>query len=105
MRSIVDAASAGVDISVAVETNDAGVQRRLVADGHGWTVLPAAMAIDAAEAVSCAPIVGAALSRTIGTAVARNRAQSTACDLVVELLGEVVATSVASGRWPSARLV
>ncbi|KNA90348.1 LysR substrate-binding domain-containing protein [Gordonia sp. w5E2] len=105
LRSIVDAASAGVDISVAVETNDAGVQRRLVADGHGWTVLPAAMAIDAAEAVSCAPIVGAALSRTIGTAVARNRAQSTACDLVVELLEEVVATSVASGRWPSARLV
>ena len=63
------------------------------------------MMIDAREAVTCAPLVGAPLSRTIGTAVARNPAQSPACDVVVALLGEVIASAVSGGRWPSARLV
>lgn len=105
LRSIVDAAAAGSDISIAVETNDSALQRRLVADGHGWTVLPPAMMIDAREAVTCAPLVGAPLSRTIGTAVARNPAQSPACDVVVDLLGDVISSAVNGGRWPSARLV
>lgn len=105
LRNIVDAAAAGMDVSVAVETNDASLQRRLVADGHGWTILPPAVAADVADAVSCAPIAGAPLSRTIGTAVARDPARSRACDVVVDVLGEVIATSVTGGAWPSARLV
>ncbi|MFW0794016.1 LysR substrate-binding domain-containing protein [Gordonia sp. CPCC 205515] len=107
LRSIVDAAAASVGqaLSIPVETNDSAVQLRLVEEGYGWTVLPSVLACAVGPALSSAPVANPSLTRSIGTATARQPESSRASIAVTQLLRETVAHAVTSGRWPSARLL
>ncbi|MEP9416057.1 LysR substrate-binding domain-containing protein [Gordonia sp. VNQ95] len=110
LRSIIEtvAAETGLTITIPVETNDSAIQRRLVADGYGWTVLPPTMVTPETaphDDISTAPIVGAPLMRTIGTALARQPDSSRAGAAINALLRETVTTAATSGAWPSAHLL
>lgn len=101
------AASQGVTLQAAAETNDLGVQKRLVMDGRGWTILPAvAVAQDvAAGRLRAAPLAKPSMRRKVVLAVPVNRAQATAVRCVARVLAEQMKRAVTKGRWTGARLL
>ena len=109
IRSLVEstAARVGLSLDIAVETNDAGVQRQLVQSGFGWTVLPGIMVADEAAGgtLNSAPIVNPGIPRRIVLARPVNARASGALRTVADLLEEVVISRIDAGGWPSARLV
>jgi len=97
LRVLVDEAfsSAGVgDVSVVCQTNSILLQRRLVAGGRGWTVLPASgVAEDIAHGrLQGGPIKGPEVSRTVVLAT-----EAVASEVV-----KVVRSLVRNGTWPAA---
>jgi DNA-binding transcriptional LysR family regulator len=109
LRTLVEAAAArsGLNVDISVETNDASLQKRLVAAGHGWSVLPAIAAIEVLTGapVSAAPISEPQITRTIVLAHAGRPAPTAAVGSVVDVLRSLVQTAIATGSWPSARTV
>ncbi|MDT2005280.1 LysR family transcriptional regulator [Rhodococcus opacus] len=101
LRTLIDAAAArlGISPSVRLETNDATLQRALVADGLGWSMLPASMATAGAQgddviAVPTTP----SLRRTLS--LVRPRGRMSASEAVVHgALLESVTAMIEQGLW------
>ncbi|MFF1253901.1 LysR family transcriptional regulator [Pseudarthrobacter sp. NPDC058329] len=109
IRSLVEgvAARVGLSLDIAVETNDAGVQKQLVQGGVGWTVLPGIMVADEAAGgtLNAAPIIDPVIPRRIVLAKPTSVRSTSAVRMVAELLEETVLGLIDAGRWPSARLI
>ncbi|MFF2347824.1 LysR family transcriptional regulator [Pseudarthrobacter sp. NPDC058119] len=109
IRSLVESAAArlGLPLDIAVETNDAGVQKQLVQNGFGWTVLPGIMVADEAAGgtLNSAPIVDPGIPRRIILARPGNARSSSAVRMTAKLLEETVVGRIHAGGWPSARLI
>ncbi|HEU5023394.1 MAG TPA: LysR family transcriptional regulator [Spirillospora sp.] len=106
LRCLIDRAAAQADVKlhVAVQTNSLPVQKRLVAAGHGWTILPAvAVAEDIARgALSGAPLSDPRVRRSIVLAAQRAATTPPPVKAVAFILIHLIETAVAEGRWPSA---
>lgn len=108
LRTLVDdaASDAGVRLAVTVQTNSPHVQRRLVAAGHGWTVLPGvAVAGDIARGtLTAAPLRDPEIRRTVVLATPRGPRRPEAANVVARALIRQVNSVVENGSWPSAML-
>lgn len=107
IRTLVDhaCAVAGIELTIAVETNALSVQRSLVLGGHGLTVLPPiAVAHDLrAKLLTGAPLADPALTRTIVLALPANRATARHVRCAVELLLKCARNAVDAGAWLEGR--
>ena len=108
LRSLTDAAAvrAGAGLDVAVQTNSMRVQKQLVQAGHGWTVLPGVgIAEDVAQGVlSAAPLSEPDVWRSIVLGTPRAGRVPPAVEVVARELVRRINSTVAQGRWPSARI-
>jgi LysR family transcriptional regulator, nitrogen assimilation regulatory protein len=108
LRTLIDRAAmqAGVQISVAVQTNSLALQKQLVQGDHGWTILPGAgIAADvAAGLLSAAPLAGPEVWRSVvlGTPLADRITPATRA--VADEIVRQVRGAAGSSRWPSAEL-
>ena len=109
LRVLMEQAAAlmGLEFSVLAETNDLSVQKKLVADGHGWTILPTvAVADDVLRGVlSAAPLAEPALLRKIVLAAPTNRQGTPPVRCVVAALLECMHAAVRQNKWAGARWV
>jgi LysR family nitrogen assimilation transcriptional regulator len=109
LRSMVDRASVELDLCLRIvtETNSMTLQRQLVIDGVGYTVLPITAVTEAVAtgAVSAAPLTGAALQRQVVLAVPNTRRLGPAVRAVSDIVVRVMFEAVTSGTWPGARIV
>lgn len=107
LRAVIEhaAAAAGVTLNVVVETNALSVQRTLVAEGHGWTILPVVGVAKEVESglLSAAPLASPGLRRTIVLAVPSSRQATAPVRCVVNTLIDCVKTTFDQGRWLDAR--
>lgn len=106
LRTLIEeaASAAQVDLDVVVETNELAVQKRLVMDGLGFTILPAiAVASDVAERRLCAaPLRSPEVQRKIVLASPTSRPPTSAIRCVMNTLVECMQQAVKGGRWPAA---
>ncbi|HRO82890.1 MAG TPA: LysR substrate-binding domain-containing protein [Alicycliphilus denitrificans] len=107
LRAVIEhaAAEAGVALQVFAETNALSVQKELVAQGHGWTILPAVGVTQEVERglLSAAPLASPGLQRTIVLAAPTSRQATAPVRCVVGVLLDCVKTTFEQGRWPDAR--
>lgn len=107
LRSLVEhaCAVAGVTLTVAAETNALSVQKALVAQGYGLSVLPrVAIAAELARGLLVAPrIADPAFVRRIVLALPTTRRTSTAVRCVAAELKACVRDVAISGQWLDAR--
>ncbi|MET7511681.1 LysR family transcriptional regulator [Streptomyces albidoflavus] len=108
LRRVIDtaAAQAGVEMSMAVQTNSMQVQKQLVLGGHGWTILPGVgIAEDVARgSLTAAPLCEPEVWRSIVLGTSRTGRATPAAEAVAAELTSQVRAAVREGRWPSARL-
>lgn len=106
LRALVEQAATlmGVDLTVAAETNELSVQKRLVMSGHGWTVLPGVAVVEdvARGTLTAAPLAEPVLRKLI-LAVPTNRQPTAPVRCVVPLLLDCIKGAVRRGEWPAAR--
>jgi len=106
LRTMIEqaASTAGVALDVAVETNDVGAQKRLVAEGMGYTVLPGvAVAADLAHGRLCAaPLTRPGVARKVVLATPTARPPAAAVRCVMAALVACMRQAVDDGRWPAA---
>lgn len=83
------------------------VQKRLVLDGHGYTILPSiAIAEDLAQGhLEAAPLTNAGLTRTIVMARSRQRNMTMSVKCVMQVLSECISASIEHGGWAHAKWV
>jgi DNA-binding transcriptional LysR family regulator len=93
-----------LEFIVLAETNDLNVQKNLVVDGHGWTILPAVAVIDAVTrgVLSAAPLAEPALLRKIVLAASTNRQATPPVRCVVAALLECMHAAVRQNKWAGA---
>ena len=107
LRTLVDhaCAAAQVTLTLSAETNALSVQRSLVLNGHGLTILPPiAVADDLRTGQLCgAPLARPAITRTIVLALPTNRSAGPHVRAAVEVLITVARQAVASGDWLEGR--
>ncbi|WP_433705308.1 LysR substrate-binding domain-containing protein [Paraburkholderia sacchari] len=107
LRAMIEhaAAEAGVTLRVFAETNALSVQKELVAQGHGWTILPAVGVTHEVERgiLSAAPLTSPGLRRTIVLAAPSSRQATAPVRCVVGVLLDCVKNTFEQGRWPDAR--
>ncbi|ARP78503.1 LysR family transcriptional regulator [Bordetella genomosp. 6] len=107
LRAVIEhaAAEAGVTLRIFAETNALSVQKDLVTQGHGWTILPAASVAPDVEGgrLSAAPLAGGGLKRTIVLGAASSRQATTPVRCVVGVLIDCVKATLDERRWPDAR--
>lgn len=107
LRSLVEhaCAVAGVTLRLAAETNALAVQKVLVTQGHGLSVLPrVAVAAELERGLLAAPhIKGPAFTRRIVLALPTTRRTSTAVRCVTEVLKDCVRDAAVGGQWVDAR--
>lgn len=108
LRTSLEAAAAGlgIDLHIRVITSSLRLRKQLVAQGHGWTVLPAVAVQDAVDAgaVSAAPLCKPELSLPVLLRIAQNRG-TPAKQTVSHALKQLVHNVIRHQRWPSARLI
>ncbi|MWL91500.1 LysR family transcriptional regulator [Cupriavidus sp. SW-Y-13] len=106
LRGVVEhaCAVAGITPTVAMETNALSVQKALVAQGFGYSVLPSSAISGELEAgtLAGAPIVSPNLSRRIVIAQASSRRPSPASSFVAGELVALMRRLVLGGAWPGA---
>ncbi|MFM0400832.1 LysR family transcriptional regulator [Paraburkholderia aspalathi] len=109
LRSLVEhaCAVAGVDITFAAETNALSVQKALVAQGYGATVMPRVAVQQEIErgVFSAARIDGEAFLRRIYLAIPTTRRSSTAVRCATTVLQNCVRDIACSGEWEGARWI
>ncbi|OZC87159.1 hypothetical protein CH254_15865 [Rhodococcus sp. 06-412-2C] len=101
LRTLIESAAAKLNITLDVpfETNEVGLQRALVAEGHGWSLLPSSSVNGSAGATSVVTIATEpTLTRTLVIARPSGR-RSAAIDAVAALLSRTIEGIVASGVW------
>lgn len=107
LRTLVEhaAQSLGRTLIIQAETNSMSVQKRLVLDGHGYTVLPSIAVVEdiARGTLAAALVIEPVLKRRIVLGVSTTRPQSNAVRCVVTELIECVKQSVDAKAWPAAR--
>ncbi|SAK81563.1 LysR family transcriptional regulator [Caballeronia catudaia] len=107
LRAVIEhaATEAGVTLQVFAETNALSVQKELVAQGHGWTILPAVGVTQEVErrTLTAAPLISPALKRTIVLAAPSSRQATAPVRCVVGVLLDCVKSTFENGRWPDAR--
>ena len=107
IRTLVDHACAlsNVELTIAAETNAMSIQRRLVLDGLGLTILPAIAVADdiATRRVTAAPLSDPTITRTIDLALPANRTVGRHVQCAVELLVQCVKDATRRGAWLEAR--
>jgi DNA-binding transcriptional LysR family regulator len=107
IRSLVEQAcvSAGIELSIAAETNAMSVQKGLVVGGLGLTILPSIAIVDdvARGLLSAAPLSDQNLQRKIVLALPITRRVPVAVRCVVELLVAQMGAAVKGGKWATAR--
>ncbi|MEV4143557.1 LysR family transcriptional regulator [Amycolatopsis sp. NPDC049691] len=103
LRTLVDEAL-GTAPTIACQTNSMPVQKRLVAAGTGWSVLPAAGVAEdvAAGRLRGGPIVDPAVSRTIVLALPRSGRIPPAAEVAATEIVRVTHRLVEDGTWPTA---
>ncbi|CAB3767050.1 HTH-type transcriptional regulator HdfR [Paraburkholderia humisilvae] len=111
LRSLVEHACAveGVEITVAAEAHALAVQKSLVVQGYGMTVLPRIAVRDELERckLSAAPIDAPEFARTIALAQAAPFARQTSRQVrcTTQLLRECIHQIVLSGDWLGAEWI
>lgn len=107
LRAIIEqgAAAQGLQLNVAVETNDLSLQKALVMEGRGWTILPALGVADEVQrgALTAAPLSRPGLRRQIVLAIPANRQATAPVRCVTGCLMRCVKDAVDEGRWTSAK--
>lgn len=107
LRSLVEQAARAQDIEldIVAETNAMSVQKRLVLDGHGYTILPSIAVADDVERgiVAAAPIIDPHLVRRIVLAQPATRKVPNSVHCVTNELITCARDAVRNDRWPSAR--
>ncbi|WP_103339718.1 LysR family transcriptional regulator [Amycolatopsis sp. CA-126428] len=103
LRTLVDEAL-GTAPTIVCQTNSMPVQKRLVAAGTGWSVLPAAGVAEdvAAGRLRGGPIVDPAISRTIVLALPRAGRIPPAAEVAATEIVRVTHRLVEDGTWPTA---
>jgi DNA-binding transcriptional LysR family regulator len=106
LRSLIEqgAAAQGLDLRISVETNELSVQKALVMEGWGWTILPAvgvSAEVQRGE-LSAAPLSKPSLQRRITLAIPTNRPSAAAVRCVTASVTACVKDAVDSGRWTTA---
>jgi len=103
LRAMIEhaATEAGVALDVVAETNALSVQKSLVAEGQGWTILPAVCVKQDVERgqLSAAPLIPPGLRRTIVLAAPTTRQATAPVRCVVATLLETVKTAFDAGHW------
>jgi DNA-binding transcriptional LysR family regulator len=103
LRAMIEhaATDAGVALDVVAETNALSVQKSLVAEGQGWTILPAVCVKQDVERgqLSAAPLIPPGLRRTIVLAAPTTRQATAPVRCVVATLLETVKTAFDAGHW------
>jgi len=109
LRILVDQVSQenNLRLNVVAETNSMSVQKRLVLDGHGYTILPSiAIAQELAQGcLEAAPLTNAGLTRTIVMARSRDRNMTMSVKCVMQTLSGCISTSIEHGGWAHAKWV
>lgn len=109
MRTFIDhiCAVSHLTLQVSAETNAMSVMKSLVLGGHGFTFgTPISFGQELASGqLTGAPLGEQGFTRTIGLALAANRAVPQAVRHVVELLERCMKEAVQNNRWPEARWV
>jgi DNA-binding transcriptional LysR family regulator len=97
-------AVAGIGVNVAAETNALDLQKSLVAQGYGYTILPGSAVLDELQqgTLSGAPITAPDLSRRIVLARAAARRPSPASVAVASELVALMKEMVEEQAWPGA---
>ncbi|OWT61972.1 LysR family transcriptional regulator [Candidimonas nitroreducens] len=107
IRYLVDQAAkrVGVRPRVVLETSALSVQKRLILEGYGHTILPwVAVADDVKNGrLAAAPIVMPTLTRQLGLGVMSSRLQSKATQCVLAEMLLCIKRIVHTGEWPEAR--
>lgn len=107
LRAVIEhaATEAGVTLQVFAETNALSVQKALVAEGHGWTILPAVGVTQEVESglLSAAPLAPPGLRRTIVLAMPSSRQATPPVRCVVSTLMDCVKTTFNQGLWLDSR--
>jgi LysR family nitrogen assimilation transcriptional regulator len=99
------ATESGVTLRVFAETNALSVQKALVAEGHGWTILPVVGVAQEVERglLSAAPLASPGLRRTVVLAAPGSRQATAPVRCVVSTLIQCVKATFDQGRWLDAR--
>jgi DNA-binding transcriptional LysR family regulator len=107
LRALIEhaVAEAGVTLQVFAETNAVNVQKELVEQGHGWTILPAVCVKQEVEQgrLCAAPLASPGLQRTIVLAAPSSRQATAPVRCVVGVLMDCVKSTFEQGRWPDVR--
>lgn len=99
------ALEAGVTLQVFAETNSLSVQKALVAEGYGWTIVPVVGVAQEVERglLSAAPLAAPGLRRTIVLVMPSSRQATAPVRCVVSILTDCVKTTFDEGHWLDSR--
>lgn len=103
IRTLMDHACAVADVQleIAAEANALSVQRSLVINGHGLSILPPLAVTEdlKSKQLGGAPLSSPSISRTIVLATPTNRPSGQHVQRAIDLLTECVRNAVAEGKW------
>lgn len=109
LRAIIERALSGVPVEpiIAAEANSMYVQKCLVLEGHGWTVIPAAgVAGDVtAGRFSAAPLSEPEVTRALVIGHQRAARIPRPVQAVAKEMVQLAREIVRSGEWPSATMI
>lgn len=109
LRAVVDQVGQKNDLQfkVVAETNSMSIQKRLVLDGLGFTILPSIAIADDLEAglLEASPLVDSGLTRTIVSAHLTSRNMTTPVRCVRDELSRCIENCIETGRWSHATWV
>jgi LysR family transcriptional regulator, nitrogen assimilation regulatory protein len=109
IRMLLDHALAisNVELKVVAETNEMSIQKSLVVDGHGLTILPAiAYAPELArKRLTATLLIEPSISRTIAVALPANRPIASHVRRTVDELVRCIRDALRRGLWPEAKWI
>ncbi|MDT0203166.1 LysR substrate-binding domain-containing protein [Nocardioides sp. AE5] len=107
LRVLIDRAFArlGLQPHASVETNSMRIQKSLVQQGHGWTILPAvgAAAEVASRTLSGAPLCAPDIRRTVSLVTHKQERQQPSIQAVAAQLTRCIDQARSTGSWPGMR--
>lgn len=109
LRTLVEQAlsEAHHHLNIYAETNDLNVQKHMVMENIGYTILPlVAVRQEYSQAkIKISPIRGAAFSRTVALAKHKTRAQPKYMQVIEHEIITCIQEAIHSKQWPHARLI
>lgn len=94
-------------LNIYAETNDLNVQKHMVMENIGYTILPlVAVRQEYSQAkIKISPIHGSAFSRTVALAKHKTRAQPKYIQVIEHEIMTCIQDAIRSKEWPHARLI